>query len=91
MKLETSLDEIIEDNTRFIQNINKREILYFDNHCKIKKPRKIKSKGHFEKIEQKLTNYFYVSDNKSSGVPNAFVVSPAEALGLKKTNSDTVI
>jgi len=52
----------------------------------MKKPRKPKPIGHFEKVDQKLTNYFYVSDQKPSGIPNAFVVSPGEALGIKDTD-----
>ena len=81
-----TLDDNIQDNFRKIQNINNRQIYYYDNvNCnKIKKPRP-KPSGHFEKVDQKITNYFYVSDNKPSGVPNSFVVSPGEALGIKDT------
>jgi len=83
MKLELTIDENIQDNVRKIQNSSKREIYYYDNHCnKVKKPKKSKPLGHFEKVDQKITNYFYVSDDKPSGIPNSFVVSPGEALGV---------
>lgn len=89
MKLELTVDENVQDNVRKIQNTNKREIYYYDNHCnKVKKPRKSKPSGHFEKVDQKITNYFYVSDDKPSGIPNSFVVSPGEALGIKDTFTD---
>lgn len=86
MKLELTLDDNIQDNFRRTQNLNNRKIYYYDNHCNtIKKPRKLKRAGHFEKVDQKITNYFYVSDQNPSGIPNAFVVSPGEALGIKDT------
>jgi hypothetical protein len=46
-----------------------------------KKPREKKLSGHFEKVDKKMTDYFYVSDDKPSGIPNAFVISPSEAFG----------
>jgi len=85
MKLELTLDDNIQDNSRKIQNSNNREINYYDNQCNMSKKPKLKPMGHFEKVDQKITNYFYVSDDKPSGVPNAFVVSPGEALGIKDT------
>jgi hypothetical protein len=35
--------------------------------------------GHYEKITTKETKYFFVSDDKPSGIPGAFVVSESEA------------
>ncbi len=46
-----------------------------------KKPREKNPLGHFEKVEKKMTDYFFVSDDKPSGIPNAFVISPSEAFG----------
>jgi len=37
--------------------------------------------GRPEKIQKTLTKYFYVNDEKPSGIPNAFVVSKDEAVG----------
>ncbi len=85
MKLEVTLNEDIQDNIRKIQNTNNRDIFHFDNICNMKKPRKSIRSGHFEKVDQKVTNYFYVSDDKPSGVLNSFVVSPGEALGIYET------
>jgi len=74
-------DESIE-NTRSIQKKGCREVLYYNNHCNMnKKPREKKLSGHFEKVDKKMTDYFYVSDDKPSGIPNAFVISPSEAFG----------
>ncbi len=42
--------------------------------------------GHYEKISKIKTNYFYVNDEKPSGIPNAFVVSKDEAFGIENLN-----
>lgn len=85
MKLELTLDDQIRDNIRKPQDLHERCIFYYDNGCNTIKRPKPKPLGHFEKVDQKITNYFYVSDDKPSGVPNSFVVSPGEALGIINT------
>lgn len=37
--------------------------------------------GHYEKVERKVDSYFFVSGNKPSGLPGAYVVPETEALG----------
>jgi len=37
--------------------------------------------GHYEKIRKSFTSYFYVNNQKPSGMPNAYVVSESEAKG----------
>jgi hypothetical protein len=48
---------------------------------------KPKPKGHYERIERKVANYFWVSGDRPSGMPGSFVVSKNEAkmhLGLER-------
>ena len=48
---------------------------------------KPKPKGHYERVERKIANYFWVSGKKPSGMPGSFVVSENEAkmhLGLER-------
>lgn len=37
--------------------------------------------GHYEKVEKKVTKYYYVDSNKPSGIPDSYVVSKNEAEG----------
>lgn len=39
--------------------------------------------GHYEKITKKMTNYYHVSGDKPSKLPNSFVVSESEAKGVE--------
>ena len=45
-------------------------------------------RGHYEKVEEKHTKYFYIPNLTPSGIPGAFTVSEAEAKNLPdpKTN-----
>jgi carbonic anhydrase len=43
--------------------------------------RKIKVKGHYEKVLKKMTEYFYVNGPRPSGLPGAYVTSSKEAIG----------
>jgi hypothetical protein len=48
---------------------------------------KPKPQGHYERIERKVANYFWVDGKKPSGMPGSFVVSENEAkmhLGLER-------
>jgi hypothetical protein len=47
-----------------------------------RKPKIPEINGHYEKVKEDITRYFYVNDNKPSGAPNAFVVSESEAKGF---------
>lgn len=40
-----------------------------------------KPEGHFEKVEKKINNYYYVNNDKPSGMPGSMVVSRDEATG----------
>jgi len=71
-------------SSRKVQELNGRPIFYYDHekYCgpdivpKVPEP-----KGHYEKVLQKATNYFYVNGEKPSGLPGAFVVTEKEAKG----------
>ena len=71
-------------SNRNTQPLNGRPIFHYD-HQKNCGPdpikQKPKPKGHYEKVMKASTDYFYVSDENPSGIPNAFVVSEKEALG----------
>jgi len=72
-------------NNRKTQALNGRHVYYYDS-VKFEGPEppmkpKPKKKGHFEKIVKYFTNYYYVNDDKASGLPGAFVVSSEEAKG----------
>lgn len=69
---------------REIQPLNGRPVFHYDHEKQCGPDREIKpvDEGHYEKIQKAMTKYFYVGDEKPSGVPNAFVVSKEEALGI---------
>lgn len=69
---------------REIQPLNGRPVFHYDHEKQCGPDREIKpvEEGHYEKIQKAMTKYFYVSNDKPSGIPNAFVVSKEEALGL---------
>jgi len=71
-------------NNRNTQNRNGRNVFFYDaeNDLCVEPPKgKPKREGHYERIDKDLTQYFYVSGPKPSGMPNAFVVSKNEAIG----------
>lgn len=71
-------------SNRKIQNINGRPIFHYEA-CDTN-DKDIYRDGHYEKIKDKSTLYFYVNGDKPSGVPGAFVVTKDEAQGnLDKT------
>ena len=74
----------INDTSRPVQPLNGRPIFHFD-HTKVCGPPQLmapeKKGGHYEKIRKAMTSYFYVSNNKPSGLPQAMVVSKDEAEG----------
>ena len=66
-------------SSRNVQEINGRPIFHWENKCKetIKKPL---SDGHYEKITEKATQYFYINSSEPSGIPGALVVPKKEAM-----------
>jgi carbonic anhydrase len=74
-------------NARKIQPTNGRNIYYFSVKEVVgpepEEPVKPKPEGHYEKVNRKMTQYFYVNDEVPSGLPGAFVVSESEAKGKK--------
>ena len=74
----------INDTSRPVQPLNGRPIFHFD-HTKVCGPSPILApapkSGHYEKIRKAFTSYFYVNNNKPTGLPNAYVVSKDEAEG----------
>lgn len=92
-----SVSDLIPMSNRNIQPINGRPVFHYD-HEKICGPDKkggnrdgngngngnnIYDLGHYEKMKQIKTNYFFVPGTKASGLPNAFYVSKNEALGIE--------
>jgi len=66
---------------RDIQPLNGRPVFHYENQCPDKEVKPVEE-GHYEKIQKAMTKYFYVGDDKPSGIPNAFVVSKEEAVGI---------
>lgn len=67
------------ETARDIQELNGRPIFHH-TAMDCTPPVKIKpAPGHYEKVRKAFTSYFFVSNNKPSGLPNAYVVSKAEA------------
>jgi carbonic anhydrase len=69
-------------NYRKTQDRNGRPVFYFDcgKYCpKMVREEVNKPQGHYEKVERKAKEYFYVTDNEPSGLPSAFVVGKDEA------------
>lgn len=73
-------------NSRMVQALNGREVFHYDHtlyNCPqfkpvLENPPRV-AKGHYEKQENTITNYFYVDGLKPSGMPGAMVVSKDEA------------
>ena len=85
-------DVIVSDwlpiSNRDVQPLNGRPVFHYNHekYCGPDAPKpKIDDPGHYEKIINAMTKYFYVSDTKPSGIPGAFVVSEQEALGKPVT------
>jgi carbonic anhydrase len=71
-------------NNRAVQNRNGRNIFYYDSSselCVEAGHGKTKKAGHYERLDNDLTKYYYVTGTKPSGMPGAFVVSKNEAMG----------
>lgn len=73
----------VPKSARKTQPLNGRPVFFWDQtkNCPLKPIRKEEPKGHYEKIKKSITNYFYVSGNAPSGIPNAYLVSEEEAKG----------
>lgn len=70
-------------SSRLTQPLNGRPVFYYDHekYCgiDIKHKKTVKSVGHYEKLNKKATQYFYVNGNEPSSLPGAFVVDAKEA------------
>lgn len=79
------ISDSVPMSRREVQPLNGRPVFHFDHEKQCGPEKTIESMdgGHFEKIKKTLTKYFYVPDEKPSGIPNSHVVSKSEALGLK--------
>jgi len=73
----------IPKSARKTQPLNGRPVFHYDHekNCPPRPNVKSEPKGHYEKIRKAITNYFFVSGNDPSGIPNAYVVSEDEAQG----------
>lgn len=72
-------NKIIDGNYRETQNLNKREIIFFDKEKRCFHEGNYKGKkGHYEKIEKKVKEYLWLPDDKPSGLPNSLVVPEHE-------------
>ena len=79
---------LTDGNNRACQNINGRQVEYFDldkSDC-YPKPEKKEARGHYEKIDVKATKYIYVPSEEPSGIENSFIVNEDEAFGKKRSN-----
>ena len=86
----SSFNIIASDNlpvsNRDIQEANGRPVFHYDHtkYCPLLPPEpKIKFKGHYEKMKGEVSNTIFVSGNKPSGIPGAFVVPTDEVEGPK--------
>lgn len=70
---------------RDTQPKNDRFVFYYDaSNCKTPSypaPRKLRPKGHYERIKKTVTEYFHVNDHAPSGLPDSYVISEQEARG----------
>ena len=83
--------ESIIDNNRAIQNQHGRAIFHYDSSMcinTVKNKTRPADFGHFEKVVKETKQYFHVSGDKPSGLPNAWVVTDKEALGDMIRESD---
>lgn len=76
---------IIDGNYRELQNLNSREVHFFDKgrRCFHQSPFNKRKKGHYEKVSRTLNEYLWVHDDKPTGLPNSFVV-PEEEISTKE-------
>jgi carbonic anhydrase len=77
-------------NNRNIQPLNGRKVFYYNagrdgiDEILEKQNLAVNVNSHYEKVERKTTQYMYVNSEEPTGLPGAFVVTEAEAKGLKK-------
>ena len=83
------VSEWLPQSNRSTQAINGRPIFFYDHekYCGPEPiPKAPKPVGHYEKVQQKAVQYFYVNGEKPSGLPGAFVVTEKEAKGTDSNN-----
>jgi carbonic anhydrase len=74
------------DNNRNTQPLNGRNVFYYNvpkEDLSVLKKRfdAPKVQGHYEKVVKNINNYYWVNNNKPSGMPGSLVVSDEEAKG----------
>eukprot|EP00340_Litonotus_pictus_P004308 CAMPEP_0170517174 /NCGR_PEP_ID=MMETSP0209-20121228/3232_1 /TAXON_ID=665100 ORGANISM="Litonotus pictus, Strain P1" /NCGR_SAMPLE_ID=MMETSP0209 /ASSEMBLY_ACC=CAM_ASM_000301 /LENGTH=572 /DNA_ID=CAMNT_0010802341 /DNA_START=176 /DNA_END=1894 /DNA_ORIENTATION=- len=78
-------------SNRHVQPLNGRPVYFYD-HQKNCGPDPVplppKPSGHYEKVLNRGTQFFYVNGPEPSGLPGAFVVSEQEAKGLAYSNDE---
>lgn len=74
-------------SNRDTQPLNNRKVYFYDHekYCGVDKiENENKKVGHYEKVVNVGSQYFYVSGEKPSGLPGSFVVSEDIAKGINK-------
>lgn len=67
------------ETSRKTQELNGRPVFHHNPYDCSPPTKPKKTYGHYEKVRKALTSYFYVNNDKPSGLPNAYVVSKEEA------------
>lgn len=78
------ISDILPVNNRSVQKKNGRNVFYYKKQAEVKL--KVENEiiippGHYEKIIKKTNTYYYVNNDKPSGMPGALVVDKDEATG----------
>ena len=72
------------NSARKTQPLNGRNVFHYEKaeECNLlhRNPVRPKRHGHYEKVNKKINQYFYVNNSKPSGLPGALVVSKEEAV-----------
>lgn len=103
LSLEDNCVDTIEltDSKRNIMPKNNRQIYYYNSELQIScdnkgnlkqekqntKKETEKHEGHFEKVQDVITKYYYVNSDETTGVPGAINVSPQEAGAISYTKN----
>lgn len=81
------------ENYRNIQDRRNRPVFFFDHkrYCGGMETivKKKQTKGHYEKIHRKISEFIYVPGTKPSNIPGAFVVSEKEAKNIEEEQKVT--
>jgi carbonic anhydrase len=83
--------DLIPISNRMIQPRNRRPVFYYDHtkYCLPEPVPKPTEEGHYEKVTAVIDKYFYVSNDKASGLPHSFLVGKNEATGIEPNSHRT--